>query len=847
MRLNINNIRKFHPVTLYGLALLLFCIMAFLNANLGYTLGAAFGGLSVAIFLTVFVLFDISKIAMVFSGIKLFRISFNSLILLMLVAFSMGATMIYTTKVLNASAAHYIAGSEWYKGIKSELAELRRTLDTKYADPATAANHQAEIKKLGEKITQLESSAPTVSGAALRYTDPTCSIVKRNSSGAPYFTKKRQVCSGLESKIAAHRAKIASVQGEIARNQQWIDQHNAYLGQVARIEELEKKQLSSTGATAAAGGAGYDGFNEFAALIAPFVGWAVTMTGKNAAIGFSLVVTLLLELLAQSLVSIAQAAGSGSKRHENDLIDRFLAVFSRDNHGEYETKAEQEAFEQGALFYAMGKRASLINAEFATTKTRNAAKAGFDAARKYGEFGYLQAELDAKMQPDPVMAVQETDPALPAPELPTYSSNSRIEKPGNTHMIIDPVIDRGEWMTLYAQEGVGKSWVASGLARIASDGGEYLGWTSAGGKRVLFIDTEMGAAMVQERFGGSIPRNVEVVCLHEMTPTPSFGEQSGRDQITRLIDRVRPDLIVIDNLQSNCMEAVTSMPKWKEIEGWLVGLRSSGISLIMVAHANDQNKLNGHRAQRTVVNSVLKLSKPDDYEADEGVRILVEFEKTRRYLSDDAKRFEAAYKDGVWTVSKPGGNSVSTRAVSSERHTDTPQKHPQNEVLPTFSATPEHPSASPSTKTVSTPEHRINTGVLHPSSDVSARPEHPNSEHPSTLAVSTHGEHPSATPEHQSSAYYSSNVIPYSRERAGRKIAGSEQRFADLDQAEKIKIAAQCVTEMQADGREISCRGFAKYLLETRNMVVRNNWLIGKTKDAVIEAADKITTKREER
>jgi lambda repressor-like predicted transcriptional regulator len=51
-----------------------------------------------------------------------------------------------------------------------------------------------------------------------------------------------------------------------------------------------------------------------------------------------------------------------------------------------------------------------------------------------------------------------------------------------------------------------------------------------------------------------------------------------------------------------------------------------------------------------VLDSVIALRRPQDYQADQGARFEVHFEKNRGFHGDDAEPFEAALWAGGWTM-----------------------------------------------------------------------------------------------------------------------------------------------------------------------------------------------------
>ena len=65
--------------------------------------------------------------------------------------------------------------------------------------------------------------------------------------------------------------------------------------------------------------------------------------------------------------------------------------------------------------------------------------------------------------------------------------------------ILDPILATKSLALLYGPRGLGKTFVALGIARAAAAGESFLGWQSPRPHRVLYLDGEMAAADMRER------------------------------------------------------------------------------------------------------------------------------------------------------------------------------------------------------------------------------------------------------------------------------------------------------------------------------------------------------------
>src|SRR5262245_19137100 len=73
--------------------------------------------------------------------------------------------------------------------------------------------------------------------------------------------------------------------------------------------------------------------------------------------------------------------------------------------------------------------------------------------------------------------------------------------------ILDPILATKSLALLYGPRGLGKTFVALGIAWAAASGGSFLDWRASRPHRVVYIDGEMAAADLRARLKllGSAP------------------------------------------------------------------------------------------------------------------------------------------------------------------------------------------------------------------------------------------------------------------------------------------------------------------------------------------------------
>lgn len=66
-------------------------------------------------------------------------------------------------------------------------------------------------------------------------------------------------------------------------------------------------------------------------------------------------------------------------------------------------------------------------------------------------------------------------------------------------LLLDPILPEQGLVMLYAYRGIGKTFVALGIAAAVSSGGPFLRWTAPRVRKVLYVDGELPASTLKER------------------------------------------------------------------------------------------------------------------------------------------------------------------------------------------------------------------------------------------------------------------------------------------------------------------------------------------------------------
>src|SRR5437879_953830 len=125
-------------------------------------------------------------------------------------------------------------------------------------------------------------------------------------------------------------------------------------------------------------------------------------------------------------------------------------------------------------------------------------------------------------------------PGQPRPRL-TGSELMSADLP-ERQLILDPILTTKSLALLYGPRGLGKTFVALGIAWAAASGGSFLGWRASRPHRVLYVDGEMAAVDMQQRLRllGSAPPTLDFMILDlQRGVPPDLGYIEGQAKLLR--------------------------------------------------------------------------------------------------------------------------------------------------------------------------------------------------------------------------------------------------------------------------------------------------------------------------
>ncbi|MDR2725024.1 MAG: AAA family ATPase [Candidatus Adiutrix sp.] len=216
--------------------------------------------------------------------------------------------------------------------------------------------------------------------------------------------------------------------------------------------------------------------------------------------------------------------------------------------------------------------------------------------------------------------------------------------------ILNPVIPEQGLVMLYAARGVGKTFIALSISVAVASGGPLFAWKAERPRRTIYFDGEMPARTMQDRIRAieaGAGCQIDDDFLQIMTPDkqadrimPNLSTPEGQAELAEIVSGF--DFIVIDNLATLCRgRKENEAESWGQMQEWLLTLRRAGKSVLLVHHAGKTGDQRGSSAKEDILDTVIKLSRSNEYMADQGAKFDLELTKARGITGPDAEPFEA--------------------------------------------------------------------------------------------------------------------------------------------------------------------------------------------------------------
>lgn len=223
-------------------------------------------------------------------------------------------------------------------------------------------------------------------------------------------------------------------------------------------------------------------------------------------------------------------------------------------------------------------------------------------------------------------------------------------------MILNPILPEQGLVMIHAPRGVGKTHVSLMIANSVATGNSMFNgkWSSNKPNKVLFIDGEMPLAVMRARLDKiikSIPS--EGMCEDNLLIiTPDLQDKGisdlstleGQQFVEEHLKGVK--LLILDNYSALCRGGrENESESWSPLQEWFLTLRRRGISVLLIHHSNKSGAQRGTSRKEDILDTVITLRKPENYDPREGARFEIHYEKARGFYGEDAAPFEANLRE----------------------------------------------------------------------------------------------------------------------------------------------------------------------------------------------------------
>jgi hypothetical protein len=161
----------------------------------------------------------------------------------------------------------------------------------------------------------------------------------------------------------------------------------------------------------------------------------------------------------------------------------------------------------------------------------------------------------------------------------------------------------------------------------------------------------MPGSVLQERLAAITAANDhQPLPDHFRIITPDLQEGGGMPDLSTLKgqsavnDMLTPEtaLIVVDNISCLCRSGRENEGEsWFPVQGWALQQRAAGRAVLFIHHSGKNGEQRGASKREDILDTVIKLKRPVDYDPSQGAVFELIFEKARHLKGEDTASFEA--------------------------------------------------------------------------------------------------------------------------------------------------------------------------------------------------------------
>ncbi len=224
-------------------------------------------------------------------------------------------------------------------------------------------------------------------------------------------------------------------------------------------------------------------------------------------------------------------------------------------------------------------------------------------------------------------------------------------------MVLSPWLPSKGLAMIYGRRGLGKTHVALGIAWAVATGGSFLRWTAPRQRRVVILDGEMPGEALKARLaeisakaGVAVPEGfIRLAAADLQERSINLAEEADQRELEPHL--AGADLVIVDNISTLAAYGrENEAESWLPVQTWALGQRRAGRTVLFLHHAGKGGAQRGTSRREDVLDTVIALREPPDYQQAEGARFAVHFEKARGFHGKAAEPFEAALGEAGWVM-----------------------------------------------------------------------------------------------------------------------------------------------------------------------------------------------------
>jgi hypothetical protein len=203
--------------------------------------------------------------------------------------------------------------------------------------------------------------------------------------------------------------------------------------------------------------------------------------------------------------------------------------------------------------------------------------------------------------------------------------------------LVDDWLRGGDLGFIFAQRGIGKTWIGLDLAHGIAEKRDVGPWKVHTQAKCLYLDGEMPPADIKKRdYALGKPSEALTYINHEILfertgKVMNLAKLEFQKALLELCIAEKFKVLFLDNLSCLASGVNENDPMdWEKLLPWLLQLRRAHVTVIFIAHGGRNNQMRGHSKREDPAFWIMRLDAPLDVnEGKQGAHFISRFTKWR--------------------------------------------------------------------------------------------------------------------------------------------------------------------------------------------------------------------------